>query len=289
MAMYMAKADRSGWALYRPERDHYSPDRLALVADLRHAIDRDELVLYYQPQVDVPTGELVAVEALMRWPHPERGLLAPDEFIPLAEQTQLIRPLTRWAIGAALRQAMTWQAAGIAVPISVNLSAHDVQDPRLPQVVAELLSLYGAPPQRLRLEITESSLLADPERAQENLAALRALGVRIAIDDFGTGYSSLSYLQRLPIDELKIDKSFVKCMATDAGARAIVRAVIDMANDLGLEVVAEGVEDRSTWQVLAALGCDVAQGYYFSRPLPADALADWIASPPHLERSDLAA
>jgi diguanylate cyclase (GGDEF)-like protein len=253
MAMYLAKADRSGWAMYQSDRDHYSPDRLALVADLRHAIDNDGLVLHYQPQVDVRTGGFVAVEALMRWPHPERGLLAPDTFIPLAEQTQLIRPLTRWAIGAALRQSVAWQSAGISVPVAVNLSAHDVQDPDLPQVVAELLSLYHAPAELLRLELTESSLLADPKRAREILAELRALGVRIAIDDFGTGYSSLSYLQQLPIDELKIDKSFVKDMATDAGARSIVRAVIDLADDLGLGVVAEGVEDRSTWEVLAAL------------------------------------
>jgi diguanylate cyclase (GGDEF)-like protein len=281
MAMYQAKSDRSGWAIYTPERDHYSPDRLALVADLRHAIDRDELVLHYQPQVDVRTGGFVAVEALMRWPHPERGLLAPDTFIPLAEQTQLIRPLTHWAIGAGLRQSVAWQAAGMAIPVAVNLSAHDVQDPGLPTVVAELLAAYGASPERLRLEITESSLLADPERARENLVALRALGVRIAIDDFGTGYSSLNYLQRLPVDELKIDKSFVKCMATDEGARSIVRAVIDLADDLGLGVVAEGVEDRTTWEVLAALGCDMAQGYYFSPPLAADDLAAWIDSLPH--------
>jgi diguanylate cyclase (GGDEF)-like protein len=281
MAMYMAKSDRSGWAMYTPDRDHYSPDRLALVADLRHAIDRNELVLHYQPQVDVRTGGFVAVEALMRWPHPERGLLAPDKFIPLAEQTQLIRPLTHWAIGAALRQSVAWQAAGMAIPIAVNLSAHDVQDPGLPAVVAELLAQYGAPPEHLRLEITESSLLADPERARENLVALRSLGVRIAIDDFGTGYSSLNYLQRLPVDELKIDKSFVKCMATDEGARSIVRAVIDLADDLGLGVVAEGVEDRPTWEVLAALGCDMAQGYYFSPPLAADDLAGWMDSLPH--------
>jgi EAL domain-containing protein (putative c-di-GMP-specific phosphodiesterase class I)/nitrogen-specific signal transduction histidine kinase/ActR/RegA family two-component response regulator len=286
MAMYLAKADRSGWAMYTPERDHYSPDRVALVADLRRAIERDELVLHYQPQVDVRTGGFVAVEALMRWPHPERGLLAPDTFIPLAEQTQLIRPLTRWAIGAALRQSVAWQAAGLAIPVAVNLSAHDVQDPGLPEVVAELLAASGASANHLRLEITESSLLADPERARENLVALRALGIRIAIDDFGTGYSSLNYLQRLPVDELKIDKSFVQSMATDEGARSIVRAVIDMADDLGLGVVAEGIEDRATWEVLAALGCDMAQGYYFSPPLPAENLIGWIDSLPHRALDD---
>lgn len=280
-AMHLAKADRSGWAMCAPERDHYTPDRLALVADLRQAINHDELVLHYQPQVDIRTGGFVAVEALIRWPHPDRGLLAPETFIPLAEQTQLIRPLTHWAIGAALRQSVAWQAAGMAVPVAVNLSAHDVKDPCLPQILAELLSANRAAPELLRLEITESSLLTDPERARGILAALRALGVCIAIDDFGTGYSSLSYLQQLPIDELKIDKSFVRRMATDAGARSIVRAVIDLADDLGLGVIAEGVEDQSTWEVLAALGCNMAQGYYFSPPLPAEDLAGWLASLPH--------
>jgi EAL domain-containing protein (putative c-di-GMP-specific phosphodiesterase class I) len=218
----------------------------------------------------------VGVEALMRWRHPHRGLLAPDAFIPLAEQTQLIRSLTRWAIGAALKQSTAWSAAGRPVPVAVNLSAHDVQDQALPEMVAELLREHAAQPDHLRLELTEGSLLADPEGARENLAALRALGVRIAIDDFGTGYSSLNYLQRLPVDELKIDQSFVQRMASDVGAHSIVRAVIDLAHDLGLGVIAEGVEDLQTWEVLAALGCDMGQGYYFSRALPAQDIIHWI-------------
>jgi diguanylate cyclase (GGDEF)-like protein len=281
MAMYLAKADRVGWATYSPERDRFSPDRVALVADLRRAIDHDELVLQYQPQVDVRSGAFVAVEALMRWHHPQRGLLAPNTFIPLAEQTQLIRPLTRWAIRAALRQSVAWQSTGLPVRVAVNLSAHDVQDSGLPEVVAELLATSGAVPEHLQLEITESSLLGDPGRAQANLARLRALGVRIAIDDFGIGYSSLSYLQQLSVDELKIDKSFVQRMAADEGARSIVRAIIDLADDLGLAVVAEGVEDRATWDVLAALGCDLAQGYYFSPALPATDLTAWVDGLPH--------
>lgn len=276
MAMYMAKSDRSGWEMYTPDRDNYSPDRLSLAADLRHAVERDQLVLHYQPQVDVRTGRFVAVEALMRWQHPVRGLLSPDTFIPLAEQTQLIRPLTRWAIGAALKQSAAWHCADRAVPVAVNLSAHDVQDQGLPDIVAELLQEHAAQPGYLRLEITEGSLLADPERARENLTRLRDLGVHIAIDDFGTGYSSLNYLQRLPVDELKIDKSFVQRMATDNGAHSIVRAVIDLAHDLGLGVIAEGVEDIQTWEVLAVLSCDMAQGYYFSRPLPASDVLSWI-------------
>jgi diguanylate cyclase (GGDEF)-like protein len=279
MAMYIAKSDGSGWAMYSAERDNYSPDRLALAADLRHAVERDELVLHYQPQVDVRTGRFVSVEALMRWQHPERGLVAPDTFIPLAEQTQLIRSFTRWAIASALKQSAAWRSAGKTIPVAVNLSAHDVQDQGLPGIVSELLREHRASPDQLRLEITEGSLLADPERARENLTALRALGVHIAIDDFGTGYSSLNYLQQLPVDELKIDKSFVQRMATDEGAQSIVRAVIDLAHDLGLGVIAEGVEDHQTWEVLAALGCDMAQGYYFSRPIVAESIIGWIDTP----------
>ena len=281
VAMYLAKETRSGVAVYAPDRDYHSPDRLALVADLRRAIDHDELVLYYQPKIDVRTGALVAVEALLRWPHPSRGLVPPDEFILLAEQTRLIRPLSRWVLRAALRQCAAWRADGLDLPVAVNLSAQDLQDPALPDLVAEQLTACGVSPEHLQLEITESGLLADPPRARERLARLRALGVRVAIDDFGTGYSSLSYLQRLPVDELKIDRSFVQGMAADESARAIVRAVIDLADDLGLRVVAEGVEDRATWDVLAALGCDVAQGYYFSPPLPAPDLVGWAASALH--------
>ena len=269
VAMYMSKEGSSGWALYSPERDHNTPERLALVTDLRRAIDRDELVLYYQPQVDVRTGTLYGVEALVRWTHPERGLLGPNTFIQLAEQTRLIGPLTQWAIRAALRQLTFFESKGLRLQVAVNLAASDLQDSAFPERVAELLRECGVAPSRLQLEITEGSLLADPRRARESLARLRALGVLVAIDDFGTGYSSLSYLQRLPVDELKIDRSFVGDMASDAGARAIVRAIIDLADDLGLRVVAEGVEDPATWEVLAALGCDVAQGYYFSPPVSA--------------------
>ncbi len=269
IAMYAAKGAQGGYMVYAPEHDHHSPERLAMVADLRRAIEQDELVLHYQPQVDVRSGGLVAVEALVRWDHPERGLVPPDEFVRLAERTRLIRPLSRWVLRAALAQVADWGRSGLDVPVAVNLSAHDLEDAALPECVAELLSIYGTPPERLCLEITESALLADPARARDVLARLRGLGVHIAIDDFGTGYSSLAYLKDLPVDELKIDRSFVRGMAGDAGARALVRAVIDLADDLGLRVVAEGVEDHGTWEVLAALGCDAAQGYHFCPPVPA--------------------
>jgi diguanylate cyclase (GGDEF)-like protein/PAS domain S-box-containing protein len=275
IAMYAAKDARSGYTIYAPDTDRHSRERLGLLADLRHAIDRGDLLVHYQPQLDVRTHTLTAVEALVRWPHPTRGLLPPDEFIPLAEQTRLIQPLSRWILAAALRQCASWRAAGLDIPISVNLSVYDLRDHDLPDVIAEALVKYGVPADRLRIEITESSLMANPPRAREILARLRVQGVQIAIDDFGIGYSSLAYLKSLPVDELKIDRSFVREMASDAGSRAIVRAIIDLADVLGLRVVAEGVEDAATLAALAALGCDVAQGYHFARALaPAD-LARW--------------
>jgi diguanylate cyclase (GGDEF)-like protein/PAS domain S-box-containing protein len=277
IAMYAAKEARSGLAMYEPEADLHSPERLRLLTDLRRAIEHGELILHYQPQVDVGTGTLAAVEALVRWQHPQRGLVAPDVFIPLAEQTRLIRPLSRWVLGAALRQYAEWHAAGLSIPIALNLSAHDLHDPTLPDLVTELRHKWEVPDGALRLEITESSLMADPARAREVLARLRAAGVQIAIDDFGTGYSSLAYLKDLTVDELKIDRSFVHDMSAEAGARAIVRSIIDLSDDLGLRVVAEGVEDQATWEALAALGCDVAQGYYFAPPLEAADVAGWAA------------
>ena len=270
-----ARRQQRSYALYAAGDDHNSPERLALATDLRRAIDQNQLVLQYQPQVDVRSGVLTAVEALVRWHHPTRGLLSPDEFIPLAEQTRLIRPLSRFVLRAAVDQCRAWQLDGLDVRVAVNMSVHDLQDPDLPDNVAQLLASSGVVPDRLCIEITESALLADPQRACAILGRLRTLGVHTAIDDFGTGYSSLAYLKDLPLDELKIDRSFVQDMAEDAGARAIVRAVIDLAHDLGLQAIAEGVEDRATREVLASLGCDVAQGYYFSPPLTADGMAEW--------------
>jgi EAL domain-containing protein (putative c-di-GMP-specific phosphodiesterase class I) len=250
------------------------------------------LLVHYQPQIDVRSGSLTAVEALVRWPHPTRGLLPPDEFISLAEQTRLIQPLSRWILAAALRQCAAWRAVGLDVPVSVNLSAYDLRDHDLPDLIDEALAKYSVPPERLRIEITESSLMANPPRAREILTRLRARGVQISIDDFGIGYSSLAYLKNLPVDELKIDRSFVSEMAVDAGSRAIVRAIIDLADVLGLRVVAEGVEDEATLATLAALGCDVAQGFYFARPMEPAALADWadtVAKADTAQPADLAA
>jgi diguanylate cyclase (GGDEF)-like protein len=280
VAMYVAKRAGIAQAIYAAEQDPNSADRLALISELRRAIEHDELALYVQPKLDLRSGRVSGVEALVRWVHPRRGLVAPDQFIPLAEQTGLIRSLSRWVLDAALRQCRDWQSAGLRIPVAVNLSMRDLHDLALPDIVAELLATRGVAPDRLRLEITESSLMVDPARAMLIVGRLHAMGVRISIDDFGTGYSSLAYLKQLAVDELKIDRSFVRQLATDGSDAAIVRSTIALAHDLGLTVVAEGVEDRATWDLLAAYGCDSTQGYLVSRPLPASEFADWLSSAP---------
>jgi diguanylate cyclase (GGDEF)-like protein/PAS domain S-box-containing protein len=277
VAMYVAKRGESGIVVYTVEQDHNSAERLALGGELRRAIDKNELLLHFQPKLGMRAGTLVGVEALVRWQHPLRGFLPPSEFIPLAEQTGLIYQLTHWVLEAALRQYQAWSEMGLDIPVAVNLSRRTLHDPRLPELVSQLLAQYAVLPSAVVLEITESSLMADPQRAGENLSELRALGVRMSIDDFGTGYSSLDSLKDLSLDELKIDRSFVQAMATDGRARAIVRAIIDLADALELRVVAEGVEDRATWDVLAGLGCDTAQGYFLCRPMVAAELEGWIA------------
>jgi diguanylate cyclase (GGDEF)-like protein len=277
VAMYLAKEDHSGCELYAQERDEYSPARLALAADLRRAIDQGELVLYYQPQAELGTGEVVGVEALVRWRHPERGLVSPDEFIPLAERTGLIHDLTLSVLESALRQLHLWQQDGLELVVSVNLSARDLLDLELPETIARLLEGYEISAERLRLEITESVILADPMRARVVLGRLNAMGIELAIDDFGSGYSSLAYLKRLPVNEIKIDRSFVLNMERDDNDAAIVRSTIELARNLGLTVVAEGVENEETWRDLAGLRCDLAQGYYLSRPIPAEAVPTWLA------------
>jgi diguanylate cyclase (GGDEF)-like protein/PAS domain S-box-containing protein len=280
VAMYVAKRAGGGYTVFSAEHDRHSPDRLALVGELRQAIEQEQLTLHYQPKVGVRTGTVTGVEALVRWQHPERGLIPPDRFIPLAEQTGLIRPLTRWVLNAALRQCNTWRQAGLEIPVSVNLSMRNLHDPELPEVIAKLLARWGVPPTGLRVEVTESAVMADPGRAMEVLGQLRALGLEIAIDDFGTGYSSLGYLKRLQVTQLKIDRSFVQHMATDGSDLAIVHATIAMGHNLGLTVVAEGVEEKFAWELLTRLGCDAAQGYYLSRPLPVPELLEWLRDSP---------
>jgi diguanylate cyclase (GGDEF)-like protein len=276
VAMYIAKEQPGGCEVYARERDDYSPDRLTLLTELRRAIDNGELVLHYQPKADLRTGDVTSVEALVRWSHPVRGLIPPDEFIPLAQKTGVIVPLTFFVLNEALRQARTWQLEGLDLCVGVNLSARNLLDVSLPDTVGELLNRWEVPPSLLELEITESTILADPIRAMHVLSRLSGMGVRLAIDDFGTGYSSLAYLKRLPVDELKIDKSFVQGMEEDDNDAVIVRSTIDLGRNLGLRVVAEGVETAEAWRQLAALGCDIAQGYYLSRPVSASDLASWL-------------
>jgi diguanylate cyclase (GGDEF)-like protein len=265
VALESAKRMGVGTALYTPEHDLYAPSRLALMAQLRQALDEGQLVLHYQPIVDMRRRPH-ALEALVRWRHPERGMVAPGEFVPLAERAGLMKPLTRWVMAAALRQCRKWRDGGHDVAVAVNLSMRTLHDAELLKIVRELLRSSGSDPTALVLEITESDVMADPKGAIEILARLRALGVRVSIDDFGTGYSSLAYLNRLDVDEVKIDRSFVGTMTVDSSSAAIVRAAIDLGHGLGLVVVAEGVEDEATYRALCELGCDRAQGYFFGRP-----------------------
>jgi diguanylate cyclase (GGDEF)-like protein len=276
LAMYVAKAGRQGYEIYAPQFDQYSATRLALLGELRRAIEEGQLVLHYQPKVHFRTGIVEGVEALVRWQHPERGLIFPDEFIPFAEHTTLIRPLAHFVLDHALRQCRAWRRSGLDVSVAVNLSVRNLLDLSLPDEVARLLSKWELPPGALDLEITESTIMAEPMRAMEVLTRLSEMGVGLSLDDFGTGYSSLAYLRRLPVDEIKIDKSFVLNMASDEDDASIVRSTIDLGHNLGLRVVAEGVENGQIWNQLARLGCDVAQGYYLSRPVPAERLSEWL-------------
>jgi len=270
IAMYAAKDRRSGVEIYDRSIDHSSTRRLCLAGDLRQAIDGDGLYLAFQPQVSLATRRIVSLEALARWMHPVFGPVSPDEFISLAEQSGMVHTLTRWAIKSSLEELVRWRRCDPDLRVSVNVSARNLIDVSLVTDVRNILREVGLPGEALTLEITESTVMAEPQRSIAVLDRLRELGVRFAIDDFGTGYSSLSYLKRLPVDEVKIDKSFVRDMAIDSDLASIVRSTIDLARNLDLMVIAEGVEDEVTIELLADLGCDVVQGYYFARPTGAD-------------------
>jgi diguanylate cyclase (GGDEF)-like protein len=278
VAMYVTKEQRSGYEFYDEERHEHRHDagRLALIGELRRAMDETELVLFYQPKVALRDGKVKGVEALARWHHPERGLLSPDEFIPLAERSNLLRPMTLYLIDTALRQANAWRSKGIEISVAVNLSMQNMLDLRLPNDLARLLTSWRLPAGSLELEITESTIMADHRRATTILSRLSKMGVRLSIDDFGTGYSSLAYLQELPVDAIKIDKSFVMAMHEDAGNATIVQSTVDLGHNLGLEVVAEGVETVESYNTLAQLGCDYAQGYFLSKPLSPEKMSIWL-------------
>ena len=269
VARHEAKQARSGVAVYEPERDTHDAARLALVGELRQAVEEGELRLVYQPQLELATGRIVGLEALVRWPHPTRGLLPPSEFVPLAVKTGLIRGLTRHVLATALAQCAEWRAAGSDVRVAVNLTMTDLLDRELPRTVARLLGETKLKPQALELEITETTVMADPARAREVLGRLKAMGVRVAIDDFGTGYSSFDHVTTLPVDALKIDKSFVLAMTRSDRDRTVVRCVLDLARNLAIETVAEGVETEDALLMLRAHGCQLVQGFLIGRPLPA--------------------
>ncbi|HJV26623.1 MAG TPA: EAL domain-containing protein [Aromatoleum sp.] len=274
-AAFVAKRDRLGIAVFRPDSERANRERLTLMADLRRAIAENQLRLYCQPKADMASGRVCGAEALVRWMHPERGLILPDRFIPLAERTGLINGLTYWVINAALAQCYSWREAGLEVPLAVNLSARNLLDPHLMERLGGLLATWGGTAEWLQFELTESALMEDPVGALEILSRIRQMGFRLYVDDFGTGYSSLSYLQKLPIDAVKIDKSFVLGMQADPDAAIIVRSTIDMVHNIGLEVVAEGTETQSIWDELAAFHTDVAQGSYVADPMPAEEFSEW--------------
>ncbi len=280
VALYAAKETGRGFLFYHADHDRHSPRRLALIGELRHAIDHGQLRLHFQPKIDLNARRVVGAEALVRWQHPEYGSVPPDQFIGPAERTGLIKSLTQWVLEAALLQCRAWRRSGINLRVSINLSVRNLHEPRLVERVAEALQKAGVGADRLMLEITESAIMADPNLAMEVLTRLNAMGVGLSIDDFGTGYSSLAYLKRLPVDEIKIDKSFVIGMATDLNDAVIVRSTIDLAHNLGLKVIAEGVENEALYEKLSALDCDEAQGYYMSRPLPPPELTRWFSESP---------
>jgi diguanylate cyclase len=276
VAMYQAKRSRSGISGYEAGRDQNTPDRLALLGDLRRALAGGEIQLHYQPKVSFSTGQVVGFEGLVRWNHATRGPVNPEEFVQLAEQTGLMSTLTSYVVERALAQAAVWWRSGLSVPIAVNVSMRDIHAPNFVASIQEGLAKHGVPAAALQLEITERVLLQDPQRAMATLERLDALGVNLSLDDFGTGYSSLVLLRNVPVREIKIDKSFVARLAHDAEDAAIVRSTVDLAHSLGLKVVAEGVEDEITWQRLAELGCDVAQGWLLAKALPAHEATAWL-------------
>ncbi len=275
VAMYQAKRDRTGVEVYESKRDSNTPDRLGLLGDLRRALDAHEVQLHYQPKVRFD-GQVAGLEALVRWVHPERGKVPPDEFIAIAESSGLMPHLTEYVLETALGQVAEWRSQGLHVPVAVNVSPRDVHTPGFAGSVAARLARHGVPAGALQLEITEHVLLEDPQRAADTLAGLTGHGVKMSLDDFGTGYSSLVHLRRLPVSELKIDRSFVARLAVDTEDAEIVRCTVDLAHSLGLLVVAEGVEDDETWERLRDLGCDAVQGWLVAAAMPPEETTAWL-------------
>ena len=278
IAMYHAKSQMLGYAIYSTEIDPHSQKRLTMIGELGRAIRENQLCLYYQPKVLLDEKRCYGFEALIRWIHPELGFVPPNDFIPIAEMTSMIHPLTAWVVEKSIEQARQWCDQGLDLTIAVNLSARNLMDENIPKMVARLLDKYQLPPDRLELEITESSIMTDPARALRILDQLDKLGVLLSIDDFGTGYSSLAYLKRLPVHTLKIDNSFVRNMLEDRQDEIIVNSTVNLAHNLGLRVVAEGVENENLLASLQAMGCDEAQGYFIGRPMPIKNVNEWLVT-----------
>jgi diguanylate cyclase (GGDEF)-like protein len=276
VAMYAAKRDQVGVRVYSAEADQHSPWRLQLATELRRAIRDEELVVHFQPKARLADGEVIGVEALVRWPTSPVGPVRPDEFVPVAEQAGLITPLTMLVLRHSIAATLGWRHAGHDVPVAVNISTRSLLDPDFPDEVLGLLRATGFPAERLTLEITESSIMSDTRRALDVLERLAGTGIRLSVDDFGTGYSSLSYLQRLPVHELKVDRSFVFQVSDDQGSRAIIRSVVELGHSLGLQIVAEGVENQTAWSYLLEAGCDIGQGYFLSRPISEPDMLSWL-------------
>lgn len=280
VAAKAARRSAGGYAVYAGSLDRDCTRRLALMSDLRHAIEHNGLELYCQPKVCIRSRRLCGAEALVRWPHPQLGMISTSEFVRLAEHTGLIGALTRWVLDAAFSHSYAWHEAGLAQPLAINLSAHDLRDPRLLDRIKGLFTTWGVQPEWIQFELTESTLMEDPAGALDTMTRLKQLGVELYIDDFGTGYSSLAYLQKLPVDSIKIDQSFVADMVDNSDSGIIVRSTIELGHNLALDIVAEGVENERTWKDLDKLGCDSAQGYFVSEPIPAERFRAWQHASP---------
>jgi EAL domain-containing protein (putative c-di-GMP-specific phosphodiesterase class I) len=274
-ALHQGHHANSFYAVHAGSLERDSQRRLRLIGDLHRAVRQHELQLFCQPKVDIRSGALCGVEALVRWEHPEHGMISPTEFIPVAEEAGMIAPVTQWIMDAAFHQSYLWHQAGVDLPIAINLSAHDLFSPHVLDRVDGLFSTWGLAPELIQFELTESALMADPATALRTMCRLKDTGVQLYVDDFGTGYSGLSYLQRLPVDGIKIDQSFVMPMVSNSDSAVIVSSTIELGHNLGLNVIAEGVENEVILERLASLGCDIAQGYLIGKPMPAAKLLEW--------------
>lgn len=278
VALYMASRNTLGYSVYEPSFDEHSPRRLTLMSELRYALDRGQLELYYQPKVAIQSETLYGAEALVRWHHPKHGFISPAEFVPMAERTRMMKPLTLWVLKEAFKNCAKWRKQGKALTISVNLSVKDLHDPELPDLIAGVAVSTGVKPEWVILEITESSIMTDPELTLEVIDRLHKMGYQLSIDDFGTGYSSLAYLKKMPLYELKIDQSFVQDILINENADVIVNATVNLAHNLGFHVTAEGVETEEIMDKLISYGCDIAQGFYLSKPLSVSDFSAWMES-----------